>query len=138
MTAGFVHRRRVEFRDTDAAGIAHFSVFFVWMEQAEHAALRHLGMSVVAQNGADTVSWPRVSAHCDYRSPAYFEEEVEIHVTLERLGTKSVTYRFEFLSDGRSIATGTLTAVCCQMHGSGEMSAIAIPSEIAERLQQLA
>ena len=40
MANSFVTSRRVEFRDTDTAGIAHFSVFFVWMEQAEHAVSR--------------------------------------------------------------------------------------------------
>ena len=46
MPSPFIMRRRVEFRDTDAAGIAHFSVFFPWMEQAEHEVLRQLGLSV--------------------------------------------------------------------------------------------
>ena len=40
-------RRRVEFRDTDAAGIVHFSAFFVWMESAEHELLRAAGVPVV-------------------------------------------------------------------------------------------
>ena len=32
--------RRVEFRDTDAAGIVHFSAFFFYMESVEHEFLR--------------------------------------------------------------------------------------------------
>lgn len=32
--------RRVECRDADAAGIVHFSAFFVYLEQAEHELLR--------------------------------------------------------------------------------------------------
>ena len=39
-------RRRVEFRDTDAAGIVHFSAFFFWMESAEHELLRAAGVTV--------------------------------------------------------------------------------------------
>lgn len=42
----FIWERRVEFCETDAAGICHFSSFFVFMEQAEHALFRHLGWSV--------------------------------------------------------------------------------------------
>ena len=38
--------RRVEFADTDAAGIAHFSAFFAWMEETEHEFLRSRGLSV--------------------------------------------------------------------------------------------
>ena len=39
--------RRVEFSDTDMAGIMHFSNFFRFMEAAETAFLRSLGLSVV-------------------------------------------------------------------------------------------
>ena len=44
--AAFKTRRRVEFRDTDAAGIVHFSAFFFWMESAEHELLRAAGVDV--------------------------------------------------------------------------------------------
>jgi 4-hydroxybenzoyl-CoA thioesterase/acyl-CoA thioester hydrolase len=44
--AAFHTARRVEFRDTDAAGIMHFSTFFNRMEEAEHELLRTLGTSV--------------------------------------------------------------------------------------------
>ncbi|MCA9225545.1 MAG: acyl-CoA thioesterase, partial [Planctomycetales bacterium] len=60
----FRTQRRVEFCETDAAGIAHFSAFFTYMEQAEHALLRELGTSVVRHEGEAVVSWPRVSASC--------------------------------------------------------------------------
>ncbi|MEL7264077.1 MAG: hypothetical protein AAFP69_04590, partial [Planctomycetota bacterium] len=52
----FSIQRRVEFRDTDAAGIVHFSAFFPFMETAEHAFLRSLGLSVfqpVSLNSGD-------------------------------------------------------------------------------------
>ena len=39
-------RQRVEFADTDMAGIVHFSNFFRYMERAEHEFLRSLGLSV--------------------------------------------------------------------------------------------
>ena len=46
-------RRIVEFRDTDAAGIAHFSAFFFWMESTEHEFLRELGVRVVDNDPED-------------------------------------------------------------------------------------
>ena len=53
MSQVFKTERRVEFRDTDAAGIVHFSVFFAYMEQAEHEFLRSLGLSVHGGVDAD-------------------------------------------------------------------------------------
>ena len=60
MSETYVRQRRVEFRDTDAAGIMHFSTFFVHMEQVEHEFLRSLESSVMVHlpEGAQ-LSWPR-------------------------------------------------------------------------------
>ena len=41
MAEAFHYRRRVEFCETDAAGIVHFSAYFQYMEQAEHSRSRH-------------------------------------------------------------------------------------------------
>ena len=137
MPSPFITQRRVEFRDTDAAGIAHFSVFFAWMEQAEHEALRQLGMSVVQRDGERTLSWPRVAASCDFLSPVRFEDELRIEVRVEELGDKSVTYAFDFSCQGRPVASGRITAVCCLLDDHGGLSSVAIPPRIADRLRQL-
>jgi len=92
-------RRRVEFRDTDAAGIMHFSMFFVYMEQAEHELLRSLGLSVLEHDASGAISWPRVAVACDYRQPLRFEDEFEIEVSISRMGEKSVTSAFRFLHE---------------------------------------
>ncbi|MCA9150731.1 MAG: acyl-CoA thioesterase [Planctomycetales bacterium] len=141
----FVYEQRVEFRDTDAAGIAHFSVFFTWMEEAEHAALRSLGLSVMPRQGRDPggaesaipqVTWPRVSAQCDYVRPLRFEDDVQVTVTLGKVGSKSLTYQFQFSRGEESIANGQVTVVCCSFV-NGHLKSTEIPAEIAARLQTL-
>ena len=134
MSNPFQVTRRVEFRDTDAAGIVHFSVFFTYMEEAEHELWRHLGLSVKQHDGDDVISWPRVSAQCDYRSPARFEEEVTIAGRVQRLGEKSVTFAFDITVQQRPVASGTLTAVCCRIPKEGPPTSIAIPEEIRAKL----
>ena len=104
--ASFSATRRVEFRDTDAAGIMHFASFFLLMESVEHEFLRHLGLSVLANDGTGPVSWPRVNAQCDFRSAVRFEDVLSVTLSIERLGTKSVTYRFDISHDGRPVAEG--------------------------------
>ena len=91
----FSATRRVEFRDTDAAGIMHFASFFPLMESVEHEFLRHLGLSVMANDGSGPVSWPRVSVQCDYQSPVKFEDVLTVTLAVAKLGTKSVTYQFD-------------------------------------------
>src|SRR5689334_19819650 len=46
MPTEFTVRHLVQFSETDMAGIVHFSNYFRWMEEVEHAFLRSLGMSV--------------------------------------------------------------------------------------------
>ena len=137
MSAPFRTTRRVEFRDTDAAGIAHFSVFFTYMEEAEHQLWRHLGLSVKHSDGGDVISWPRVSAQCDYKSPAKFEDEVSIEVRVEKIGSKSVTFAFDISCAGREVAVGTLTAVCCHIARDAPPQPIDIPEAIRQKLESV-
>ncbi len=119
MSLQYVANRRVEFRDTDAAGIMHFSAFFIYMEEAEHELLRSVGLSVLTRDDVGPISWPRVAVHCNFRSAVRFEDPLTIEVTVEKLGQKSVTYNFAFQSQGRQVATGTMTAVCCRLNPDG-------------------
>ncbi len=131
----WVTRRRVEFVETDAAGIVHFSSFFIYMEQAEHELLRHLGLNVFLDDELGRISWPRVAASCDYHGPARFEDELTIEVAVHRVGQKSVTYEHRLSCGDRSIATGRMTVVCCRLHPGQPPQPIAIPSPIAAILR---
>ena len=132
----FSTTRLVEFADTDSAGIAHFASFFRYMESAEHELLRSCGYSVYGKVGDQVISFPRVSASCDYTSPARSEDVLEIAVTVTRVGAKSVTYDFDFACDGQAVAHGSMTSVCCRMeHGRPPVSTT-IPDELVQSLNQ--
>ncbi len=131
----FHTRRRVEFRQTDAAGIAHFTAFLAYAEEAEHELLRSLGLSVLMRDEHGPISWPRVSLRADFQNAVRFEDELEIAVTVTRLGAKSVTYRFQFTHGDRQIATAETTAVCCRMSPTAPPEAIAIPDAIAAKFR---
>lgn len=134
MTQSFQTQRRVEFRDTDAARMAHFSVFFVYMEQAEHELLRHLGLSVMSHDDEGALSFPRVSARCDYQRSVQFEDVLDIEVSIVRLGDKSVTYEFNFSHKGQPVASGQTTTVCCRFDADGKPKSVAIPAWMAQKL----
>ena len=133
MSESFQYTRLVQFRDTDAAGIMHFSVYFTMMEEAEHALLRHVGTSVVVTSEETTISWPRVSSQCDFSGTAKFEDEVQIQVSISRIGTRSITYQCTFFNAGSKIAQGTMTSVCCEITADGPKS-IDISNELKQHL----
>ena len=131
-------RRRVEFSETDMAGIVHYSNFFRYMEAAEHAFFRSLGFSIVTQGTHPPVGWPRVHAHCDYHTPLRFEEEFEVHLLVLEKKSKALSYQFRFWKVGeaaREVARGKLTVVCVTHNADGSMSAVHIPQEISDRIE---
>lgn len=139
----FQTTRRVEFRDTDAAGIMHFSAFFLFMEEVEHEFLRSIGLSVILDEPQDAsqsgherqfITWPRVHCECDYFSPIRFEQIVDLRLRIVRLGDKSVTYRVDFSRAGQKIASGKVTAVCCRIRGAQAPHSIRIPDDIRSRM----
>lgn len=128
--------RRVEFGDTDMAGIMHFSNFFRFMEAAETDYLRARGLSVSWR--VDGVKWgfPRVSVACDFQKPARFEDMLTIAVTLEKLGKKSVTYRFDFTNqNGEALAVGRITSVYCRQTGPEAMESVEMPAELRAKIE---
>jgi acyl-CoA thioester hydrolase len=127
--------RRVEFSDTDAAGIAHFTAFFRWMEQAEHELLRSVALSVFMQMEGQEITWPRVSSKCDFRSMAKFEEVLEVATSISRLGEKSVTWSFQFTIGPRDVASGEITTVCCRVNPDGTLTSTSIPPPFYTKLR---
>ena len=138
MPEPFHTSRLVEFHDTDMAGIMHFASFFVYMESAEHELLRSLGLSVHSRLEDEHISFPRVSAACNYVSPARCEEVLDIAVSISRIGTKSITYEFRFTREGAEIATGSMTAVCCSVGAGRPLVSRAIPADMVAKLKTYA
>jgi 4-hydroxybenzoyl-CoA thioesterase/acyl-CoA thioester hydrolase len=130
----FRTQRRVEFSDTDMAGIMHFARFFHYMEQVEHEFLRSRGLTVIMKWEGQELGFPRVSAQCDYQAPIRFEEVMDVDLTLESIGTKSLTYRFEFSKEKIKLAAGKLVTCCCTMDKKHQMISIAIPETLKARL----
>jgi len=138
MVYEFKARRRVEFSDTDMAGIMHFSNFFRFMETAEHGFFRALGYSIYDKERLPGVGWPRVHASCDYHRPLRFEDEVEIHLLVAEKRSKAITYEIRFNKlggpDPEEVARARLTVVCVSHAADGTMRATTIPKELEQKI----
>jgi 4-hydroxybenzoyl-CoA thioesterase/acyl-CoA thioester hydrolase len=128
-------KRRIQFHETDMAGVVHFSNYFRLMEEVEHAFFRTLGLSIVMTHEALEIGWPRVAASCEYLGPLRFEDEVEMVMRVTKVGEKSFNYEVEFLWEGRRVALGKMTSVCCEMLDTG-MRSIPIPPGIRKKLEE--
>lgn len=137
MASFFKSTRRVEFCETDMAGIVHFSNFYKWMEQAEHEFFRSLGLSIVGvQPDGSVIGWPRVSAQCRFESPARYEETLDVMLTVQRIGVKSLTFDVAFTHNGRNVAKGTMKTVCCLMRPGQSLESLEIPDRYRSKMEE--
>lgn len=152
MSQVFSYQRLVEFADTDAAGIAHFSSIIQYMESAEHAFLRSLDLSVMASAtrkgldeqasaNASNLSWPRVKVDVEFSGVAYFEDRLQIDVSILKLGRSSIQYQFKVLllgatSDSSTLAIGHVTSVCCHLAHGKTLKSVEIPAYLRAKFSE--
>jgi YbgC/YbaW family acyl-CoA thioester hydrolase len=103
--AAHIHRRRVEFADTDAAGVAHFSRLLAMVEEAEHGFFRERGIPILTAESA----WPVVKTEVDFCGACRFGEEIEIRLRDFQPGKSSLAYAFEAAIAGRKVFSGKMT-----------------------------
>jgi acyl-CoA thioester hydrolase len=131
--------RRVEFSETDMAGIMHYSNFFRFMEAAEHAFFRSLGLSIHTVH-PEPLGWPRVHADCDFRFPLHFEDSVEVRLLVREKREKSLVYSFHFrklnADPPKEVARGTLAVACVKRDPATlQMRGVPIPKAIADLIE---
>jgi len=132
--------KRVEFSETDMAGIVHFSNFFRYMECAEHDFFRSLGASIFPEKPDNSLGWPRVSCKCDFKAPLRFEDVARIDLYVYRISNSSITYRFLISttkSEEKQIAAfGRMTTVCVTRDSTGKMRSTTIPNDLRSRIEE--
>jgi YbgC/YbaW family acyl-CoA thioester hydrolase len=128
--------RRVQFHETDTAGLVHFSVFFRYMEEAEHALWRAAGLSIHPQG--TQVGWPRRSCGFEFYRALRFEDEFEITMRVTSMEGSTIRYRCLMTKDGERVARGDLAIICVSKRPDEPMKTIPIPEDIAARLRPAA
>jgi acyl-CoA thioester hydrolase len=129
-TSEFRLKRRVQFYETDAAGIVHFSCYLRYLEEAEHALWRAAGLSIAPRESE--YGWPRVAVSCEYRNPLKFEDEFEAHIRIVAMTDKSIRYECVLMLGAVQIATLTMAAVCV---AKATGRAAPLPPAVRDRLQ---
>jgi YbgC/YbaW family acyl-CoA thioester hydrolase len=137
MACEFKVQRRVEFSETDAAGIVHYSNYFRYMETAEHGFFRSLGLSVMMDHLTPPIGFPRVHAECDYLAPLRFEDLVEVHLLVRDKRPKALSFAFRFSNLTANpvveAARGELVVVCVTQREDGSLMSVPIPPEVGRK-----
>ena len=128
--APFVHRLRVRYHECDQQGIVfnanHFAYFDIVLTELWRAAFGSYGAMV--ESGTDVLV---VEALANFRAPARFDDELDLSMTIARLGNSSITSALEERRDGELLATGRLVHVCVDTATYAKQP---IPEDMRERL----
>lgn len=119
--------RRVQFYETDMAGIVHFTWFFRYLEEAEHAMWREAGVSIASGRG---IGWPRVEASFEFYRPLKFEDEFDVHLRIVGKDARTIRYEGVISKGDARIAVGRITVKCVSSKPGEPMRSIDIPEEI--------
>jgi acyl-CoA thioester hydrolase len=104
--ARVVIRRRIEWIDTDAAGIYHWTTVFRLAEAAEAAMHTALGIPNETFGAC-----PRVSVSATFSRSLRFNDPVDVELAVESIGRSSLSYRLAIACEGERAAEGSLTVV---------------------------
>ena len=132
----FHYRRRVQFAETDLAGIVHFACFFRYMEEAEHALWRAAGLAIA--RAGETTGWPRLAASFDFKAPLRFEDEFEVGVRIANVTRRSLQYEFTVDKEGVTVGIGSITTALVSKEPDGRMKALDLPDDVIAKLRAAA
>jgi len=104
--AAITIQRRIEWMDTDAAGIWHYSTAIRFVEAAETELHRQLG--IIDRTFGYT---PRAHVDFDFHRSVGFDAVIEITLEVAEVGTTSVTYSVTMRCGGDPVASGQVVTV---------------------------
>ena len=102
-----ISRVRVRYADTDQMGVVYHANYFVWFEVGRTDLLRAAGWTY-REMEAEGLSLPVIEAHCDYKQPARYDDELDVRTTGELMSPVRVAFSYEIVrpADGELLATG--------------------------------
>ncbi|TDI46958.1 MAG: acyl-CoA thioesterase [Acidobacteria bacterium] len=110
---------RVRYAETDAMGVAYYANYLTWFEVGRCDLLRQLGSSYRDIEHEDQIYLPVIEAHCRYKSPAHYDDVIEIKTTVTHPSRARIRFDYELarLEDRTVVATGSTLHVATTRDG---------------------
>jgi acyl-CoA thioester hydrolase len=121
---------RVRYAETDKMGVVYYANFLVWFEVARADLLRSLGWTYRDMEAAG-VSLPVIEAHCEYRRPARYDDEIEVRTEGQMLSTVRMKFSYTVIRKADQV----LAAEGYTMHAAVDPSGR--PCRLPERVRQV-
>ena len=136
MAYQFISTRKIEFSDTDMAGLVHFSTYFRYMETAERDFFESLNLPLIPTRPDPLQGWPRVRAECKFMAPLRFGDTIKIHLAVKAVKLRSIDYQFRIYREQADesliqAGKGHLTTIFTQLAADGSL----VSQELSESIR---
>ncbi|HVU47223.1 MAG TPA: thioesterase family protein [Terracidiphilus sp.] len=130
---------RVRYAETDQMGIVYYANYFVWFEIGRVELLRSLGLAYSSLEKDHSLILPVVDAHCRYRNPARYDDEILIETRPTLLRGSVLKFGYNILRKAHEgeehalLAEGETVHVVCD----GDLTRRPLPEPYAKALRAL-
>jgi len=120
---------RVRYAETDRMEVVYHSNYLVWFETARILMLDEIGIPY-RDIEASGLYIPVLSANIEYKSPAYFDDRLEVHLTMREKPRARFKMHYEIVREETLLATGTTSHAFMDKNGKG----LRPPEEFIEKI----
>jgi acyl-CoA thioester hydrolase len=98
---------RVRYAETDKMGVVYHANYFMWFEIGRCELLRSIGRTY-RELEASGIGLPVIEAHCEYKSPAHYDDELQVQTWGKLISPARVEFAYEITrpADGKVNAVG--------------------------------
>lgn len=119
---------RVRYAETDRMGVVYYAHYLVWFEVGRTEWLRESGWTYRDME-ADGLSLPVIEAHCEYRLPARYDDEVDIATRASAVSPVRIRFDYDIVRGADQLASGY--TIHATLDRSGR------PCRLPDRVRQL-
>lgn len=109
---------RVRYAETDKMGVVYHANYFMWFEIGRCELLRGIGRSY-REMEAEGIWLPVIEAHCEYKSPARYDDALRVKTDGKLLSPARVEFAYEITRpcDATVNATGRTVHAAIDTNG---------------------
>ncbi len=124
-------RVRVRYAETDKMQVVYYANYFVWFEVGRCELLRSLGSSYRELEAAGLML-PVIEAHCEYRRPARYDDDLMILTHGKLMSGARVCFDYEVQRPADQVVTAVGRTVHAAVDREGRPTRL--PAQIREVL----
>ena len=121
---------RVRYAETDRMGVVYYANYLVWFEVARADLLRSLGWTYREMEQAG-ISLPVIEAHCEYRKPAKYDDEIEVRTEGRMLSPVRMEFQYEVIRKADQAVAASGRTVHAALDATGR------PCRLPERVREV-